>query len=111
MAETRAIPTLPAEFEGAPVAWQRWALAPTLTHIPPGCYTCDHEGPMSMTFGLCESAGAKRRLLAVRCRRCQETRVSTFQRYPSARVVKGRPVFGEQVEVAYFPPQPFGEDL
>jgi hypothetical protein len=131
----RVIPTLPAEFDGEPVEWTRWTLAPVLSHVPSGCFTCDHEGPLSLAFGFCGSARPRRRLLAVRCRRCQETRVSTFRPFPDgmARVVKERAfrdlvpkgtaeqfvpdgvvervVHGEQVEVAYFAPQALGEEL
>lgn len=134
MTAIRVIPTLPAQFEGEPVQWSRWELAPILSHVPAGCSTCDHEGPLSLAHGRCKPDGQARRLLAVRCRRCQETRVSTFLAFPDgARVVKRhvfrdvvhrgaaegfapeqvveQVVFGERVEVAYFAPQALGEDL
>lgn len=104
----RTIPLLPAEYQDQPVEWQRWELAPEFTHIDQSCDACDHEGSLSTAWGIVRFPEGWHRLFATRCRRCQQTRVSTRERFPDG---LARATYGEWVEVAYFPPQAIGADL
>ncbi len=97
----RTIPVLPAELDDQPVTWHGWELAPVLSHGEQGCDICDHEGPLSLAEGRGED---RTRYVAIRCRRCQQTRVMTRDR------TKLQPL-GGHIYVWESPAQAIGADL
>lgn len=88
---------LPAEIDGVPLEWSDWEPAPVMSHVPLDCLVCGDARPV-MAMG--RSPGRPGLWSAVRCRRCQETRVTTW-----------RPGTGWRSEVVVVwpaPPQPYG---
>lgn len=110
-APVRTIPTLPTLLDGSAVTWSAWSLAAWMTHVDNGCDICDHPGPMSVAGG---RSADRRRYTAVRCRRCQRTRVVTFvaDRWIEVRPGTNTPRrFGEHVVVWESPAQAIGAEL
>lgn len=102
------VPALPAELDGAPITWDDWDIAPTMSHLPASCVMCAFDEPEAITMGVSED---RRRYSAIRCRRCQWTRIIARELKKLVTVNgAGLPQFGEWIVVWQSEPQLYARE-